>query len=114
MLDTSASMTASIGLLKAGAEQFLIRMLPGDVGKVGAFNDKIETFPAEFTPDRDELIRSLGELDYGNPTRLFDAILVGLDHLRGIEGRRVVLVFSDGADTNSNKAVGRRAQARTG
>ena len=114
MLDTSASMTASIGLLKAGAEQFLIRMLPGDVGKVGAFNDKIETFPAQFTPDRDELIRSLGKLDYGNPTRLFDAILVGLDHLRGIEGRRVVLVFSDGADTNSNKRSGevlKRARA---
>jgi Ca-activated chloride channel family protein len=106
MLDTSASMTGSIGLLKASAEQFLIRMLPGDVGKVGAFNDKIETFPAQFTPDRDELIRSLGELDYGNPTRLFDAILVGLDHLRGIEGRRVVLVFTDGADTSSDKGSG--------
>ena len=106
MLDTSASMTGHIDLLKAGAEQFLMRMLPGDVGKVGAFNDKIETFPAQFTPDRDELIRSLGELDYGNPTRLFDAILVGLDHLLGLEGRRVVLVFTDGADTNSDKRSG--------
>ena len=106
MLDTSASMTGSIDLLKAGAEQFLIRMLPGDVGKVGAFNDKIETFPAEFTPERDELIRSLGELDYGNPTRLFDAILVGLDHLQGLAGRRVVLVFTDGADTSSDKGAG--------
>ena len=46
MLDTSASMTASLDLLKAGAEQFLIRMLPDDQGRVGAFNDKIQILPA--------------------------------------------------------------------
>src|SRR5437016_6004395 len=34
MLDTSASMTASISLLKAAAEQFLIRLLPEDKGLV--------------------------------------------------------------------------------
>src|SRR5215211_3911020 len=41
MLDTSGSMTLSIDLLKRAAEQFLIRMLPADKGRVGAFNDKI-------------------------------------------------------------------------
>src|SRR5689334_14922781 len=41
MLDTSASMTGSLDLLNAAAEQFLIRMLPQDHGQVGAFNDKI-------------------------------------------------------------------------
>src|ERR1700694_4675347 len=41
MLDTSGSMTASIALLKNAAEQFLIRLLPADKGRVGAFNDKI-------------------------------------------------------------------------
>ena len=39
MLDTSGSMTLSLDLVKAGAEQFLIRMLPNDIAKVGAFND---------------------------------------------------------------------------
>ena len=106
MLDTSASMTPSIDLLKAGAEQFLIRMLPADHGKVGAFNDKIEVFPHEFTPDRDQLIASLDELDYGNPTHLYDAIAVSLDELRGIDGRRVVLVFTDGQDTGSDMGSG--------
>ena len=101
MLDTSASMASRIDLLKAAAEQFLIRMLPMDSGKVGAFNDKIETFPHEFTSDRDRLITSLDELDYGNPTHLYDAIAVSLDELRSVDGRRVVLVFTDGQDTGS-------------
>ena len=73
MLDTSASMTGNLKLLEQAAEQFLLRMLPKDKGMVGAFNDKIEFFPATFTSDRDKLIRSLRDLDFGNPTRLYDA-----------------------------------------
>src|SRR3984893_398928 len=42
MLDTSGSMTLTIDLLKQAAEQFLIRLLPDDKAKLGAFNDKIQ------------------------------------------------------------------------
>ena len=101
MLDTSASMTGNLKLLEQAAEQFLLRMLPKDKGMVGAFNDKIEFFPATFTNDRDRLIRSLRELDFGNPTRLYDAIAASMDRLDKIDGRRVVLVFTDGDDTGS-------------
>src|SRR6266481_5906415 len=55
MLDTSGSMTGSISLLKQAAEQFLLRLLPDDKGRVGAFNDKIQ-ISAHFTKSRDELI----------------------------------------------------------
>ena len=101
MLDTSASVTPSLRLLKAGAEQFLIRMLPDDRGRVGAFNDKIQVEPAEFTGDRDRLIDALDVLDFGNPTRLYDGVAAGLDALTDVDGRRVVLVFTDGDDTSS-------------
>src|SRR5712671_7825289 len=70
MLDTSGSMTGSIALLRAAAEQFVIRLLPGDKGRVGAFNDKIQ-FSSRFTNDRDELISNIKELDYGNGTKLY-------------------------------------------
>jgi Ca-activated chloride channel homolog len=102
MLDTSASMTGNLKLLAQAAEQFLLRMLPKDKGLVGAFNDKIEFFPATFTNDRDELVRSLRDLDFGNPTRLYDAIAASMDRLHRIDGRRVVLVFTDGDDTGSS------------
>ena len=97
MLDTSGSMTGSISLLKDAAEQFLLRLLPADQGRVGAFNDKIQ-ISAHFTKNRDELIGDVKELDYGNGTRLWDAVLLSLEELKGIEGRRVVLVFTDGKD----------------
>src|SRR6478752_3041253 len=48
MLDTSGSMTGSIGLLKQAAEQFLLRLLPADQGRVGAFNDKIQIMGTHF------------------------------------------------------------------
>ncbi len=105
MLDTSGSMTGSISLLKQAAEQFLLRLLPADQGRVGAFNDKIE-ISAHFTKNRDELIGDVKELDFGNGTRLWDAVLTSIDELKGIEGRRVVLVFTDGDDTASRTRFG--------
>jgi len=112
MLDTSASMTASLKLLNRAAEQFLLRLLPVDKAQVGAFNDKIE-LSGTFTNNRDELISDLADLNFGNPTRLNDGIAAGLDALQGIEGRRVVLVFTDGDDTSSRisfKTVMERAR----
>ena len=105
MLDTSGSMTGSISLLKEAAEQFLLRLLPADQGRVGAFNDKIQ-ISAHFTKNRDELIGDVKELDFGNGTRLWDAVLMSLDELKGIDGRRVVLVFTDGEDTESRTRLG--------
>ncbi len=107
MLDTSASMTGNLELLEQAAEQFLLRMLPKDKGMVGAFNDKIEFFPESFTGDRDRLIASLKELDFGNPTRLYDAVEASLEQLRLVQGRRVVLVFTDGDDTASKVGMGK-------
>ena len=104
MLDTSLSMTANIGRLRAAAEQFLIRMLPEDKGQVGAFNDKIQ-FSGEFTSDRDELIGALEELQFGNPTKLYDAISESMDRLKNVDSRKVVLVFTDGDDTASKTSM---------
>src|SRR5687767_9374158 len=68
-LDFSFSMNNNLKLLKAAAEQFILRLLPADRAQVGAFSDKIR-FSGTFTNDRDDLIAALGDLPYGNPTRL--------------------------------------------
>ena len=109
MLDTSGSMTLALDLVKQAAEQFFIRLHPEDAAKVGAFNDKLEIHPpqgAPFTNNRDQLIRMMKELDFGYPTRLFDALDFGMEQLRGVDGRRVVLVFTDGEDTASKLGSG--------
>jgi Ca-activated chloride channel family protein len=106
MLDTSGSMTLALDLVKEGAEEFLLRMLPHDKGMVGAFNDKIEFHPPGFTENRDFLVSALKELDFGYPTRLYDAVDQSIDQLGGADPRKVVLVFTDGDDNSSKKGVG--------
>jgi len=102
MLDTSGSMTTALDLVKDAAEQFVLRLLPGDQAQVGEFNDKIRFHPGSFIDDRDRLVYLLkNELDFGYPTRLWDAVDESVDRLEPMDGRRVVLVFTDGDDTAS-------------
>jgi Ca-activated chloride channel family protein len=106
MLDFSASMTANLDLLRAATEQFILRMLPDDRGQVGAFSDRIE-FSGKFTNDRDDLIGALKDLQFGNPTRLYDAIDASIEMLGEAPGRRkIVVVFTDGDDTASRRGQG--------
>jgi Ca-activated chloride channel family protein len=105
MLDTSASMTEHLKLLNQAAEQFLLRLLPVDRAQVGAFNDKLQ-LSGEFSNDRDELIAALDDLQVGNSTRLWDGLAFSIDALKGVDGRKVVLLFTDGDDTASKVRFG--------
>jgi Ca-activated chloride channel family protein len=101
-------MTTALDLVKNGAEQFLLRLLPEDQAQVGAFNDKIEFHPADaFTSNRDELVAALKDLDFGYPTRLYDAVDQSIDRLEIVDGRKVVVVFTDGDDTASKIGMGK-------
>ena len=78
-------MTLTIDLLKQAAEQFLLRLLPEDKARVGAFNDKIQ-INARWSNNRDQLVTDVKDLDYGNGTRLWDA--VGIEPRRAEKHRR--------------------------
>ena len=108
MIDTSGSITASLDFVKQGAEQFLIRLLPDDKAQVGEFSDKIKFHPGSFIDDRDRLIYLLKhELDFGYPTRLWDAVDESIERLLPEDGRKVVVVFTDGDDTASKIGNGK-------
>jgi Ca-activated chloride channel family protein len=108
MIDTSGSITASLQFVKEGAEQFLLRLLPDDRAQVGEFSDKIKFHPGSFIDDRDRLIYLLkNELDFGYPTRLWDAVDQSIEQLITEDGRKVVVVFTDGDDTASKLGVGK-------
>jgi Ca-activated chloride channel homolog len=104
MLDTSASMTLVLDRLRQAAEQLVIRLLPGDRARICAFNDKIR-FSDGFTNDRDSLSRSVRDADFGNGTRLYDALAASLNVLKTSDRRRVIVVFTDGEDTESKTRV---------
>jgi Ca-activated chloride channel family protein len=105
MLDTSGSMTNSMKLLRAGGQAFVERLLAQDKAQVGAFNDKVQ-FSGTFTSDRDELVEALRNIDFGYPTRLYDAADQSLDRLGSVEGRRVIVLLTDGEDTASKTSQG--------
>jgi Ca-activated chloride channel homolog len=115
MLDTSGSMTFNLDFLKVAAEHFVLRLLPEDRARIGSFSDKIRISP-RFTGNRDELVGILrNDIQFGNPTHLWDAINRSMTELSTESGRRVVLVFTDGADDRSREVdfgdVLARAQA---
>jgi Ca-activated chloride channel homolog len=103
MLDRSGSMRGNFRLLEAAGEAFVRRMGPGDKARIGSFAARIQVDPQEFTSNQDELVRILRtELQEEGPTPLWNAVNVAITSVSPQEGRRVVLVFTDGADSPMN------------
>jgi len=64
-------------------------------------------FSPGLSSDRDGLVRYIRtEMQYGNETRLWDAVDAALDHLTEATGRRVVVALTDGEDWGSSKGNG--------
>jgi Ca-activated chloride channel homolog len=103
MLDKSGSMRTGYGLVRAGAEAFVRRLMAGDKARIGTFSSKIVMEPEEFTSDQEGLIRILrgGDRPEG-PTPLWNATNEAVAALVPQQGRRVILLFTDGADNPGN------------
>ena len=103
MLDRSGSMRGNFGIVQAAGEAFVRALLPADKARVGSFAEKIQIDPENFTSDRAELIRVLRtKLQEQGPTPLWNSVDAAIDSLKPQDGRRVVLVFTDGADNPQN------------
>ena len=99
MLDRSGSMVGNFQLVQKAAEQFVTKLLPADLARIGSFSNRVQVDPRTFTNSRDELLTILHrDLQDAGPTPLWNAISVGMTALLHQEGRRVVLVFTDGMD----------------
>jgi len=78
-------------------------MLPADKARIGSFSDRIQVDPRDFTSDHGELLNILRtDLQTEGPTPLWNAVNVGITALLHQQGRRVVLVFTDGMDAAMN------------
>jgi Ca-activated chloride channel family protein len=103
LLDRSGSMRANFELVEQAAQEFVRAMLPADKARIGSFATRIQVDPRDFTSDHDELIEILRtELQPEGPTPLWNAVNVGITALLHQQGRRVVLVFTDGVDMPMN------------
>jgi VWFA-related protein len=103
MLDRSVSMRRNFELVEKAAEKFVDELGPSDRARIGSFSNRIQVDPRTFTSDHGELLEILrGELQEEGPTPLWNAVNVGITALLHEEGRRVVLVFTDGVDAPFN------------
>jgi len=103
LIDRSGSMEANFDLVREAAEKFVHELMPADKARIGSFSNRIQIDPRTFTSDHDELIDILRtQLQERGPTPLWNAINVGITALLHEEGRRVILVFTDGSDFPMN------------
>ena len=103
MLDRSGSMRSNFRLVAKAAEQFVTDLLPADKARIGSFSNRIQVDPRDFTSDHNELISILRtELQEAGPTPLWNTVNVGITALLHQQGRRVILVFTDGVDFPMN------------
>jgi VWFA-related protein len=119
MLDRSGSMQAEFTLVRDAAEHFVAQLMPADRARLGSFSNRVQIDPLTFTSDRQELLRILHDnLQEGGLTPLWNATNAAMAALAHEEGRRVVLMFTDGHDNpkpddvkTSLEEVQARAQA---
>jgi Ca-activated chloride channel family protein len=108
VIDGSTSMMPVFNAVLDGVNQFVIRLMPGDEGRIASFADQTRLSP-KFTTNRDELLDYLRDqfnIRMANETRLWDALNDVMVSLGERKNRRVVVVFTDGDDTGSTTTEG--------
>lgn len=101
VFDSSRSMKGRIADARAAVDQFLKTGQPADEFSLVRFSDTAELLTA-FTRDTAEIARELSFVEPHGWTALFDAVCLAAQRIRKAHNqRRVLVVFSDGADNNS-------------
>jgi Ca-activated chloride channel family protein len=103
-LDTSGSMAPAMTELKAAALGFLKALRPIDRPRLAQFSTAFTILsPPSATPEERQVAVQL--LTAGGGTALYDAIIEAADLLRPAQGRRAVVVFTDGDDVSSHGSL---------
>lgn len=101
LLDCSLSMKGErIEAAFAGVSEFLDGMAELDRAMLLLFSDRV-LHMTEFSDQKDLLAASLGDVQAAGGTSLNDHLFLGLSKLDAEQGRRVLIVFSDGSDAHS-------------
>ncbi|HEX5887109.1 MAG TPA: VWA domain-containing protein [Pyrinomonadaceae bacterium] len=104
MLDTSPSTQFRLEDIQDAAITFVRQLRPDDRVMVVSFNDDINVL-SEFTTDRSKLQRAIQRARTDDGTRLYDAVdMVMNQYLARIQGRKAIVLFTDGVDTTSRRA----------
>ena len=101
LIDISPSTTYKIEEIQAAATAFVDQLKAQDNVMVIAFDQNVRVL-AELTNDRQKIYKAIERTGFGNGTSLYEAVDFSLrKKLAKIEGRKSVVLFTDGVDTTS-------------
>lgn len=103
MLDTSASTQDKLRQIQAAAFAFVQQLQPADRVKIISFDDQVRDLN-EFTSNRETLRTAINDTRPGQGTKVYDAIELALNTVRRIQGRKAIVIFTDGMDWHSDSA----------
>ena len=100
-IDTSLSTRKDLPLEQASARRFVHAILrPVDVLSLYSFSETVSELTG-FTPDLRVIDRGIDHMRLGSATALYDALFLGSEALEPRQGRKVMVVITDGGDTMS-------------
>lgn len=104
LIDTSRSTVRKLSAIQKAAENFIKQLQPRDRVMVLTFDDKINVI-SDFTGDVSTLRKAIKAAKTGYSTRLYDSIQFAVtEKLAKIQGRKAIVVLTDGVDTASKQA----------
>src|SRR5262249_4386444 len=102
VIDSSGSMEKGMQFVReASAALFKNLMRPQDQGFALGFRDRPK-FRHELTTDTNLLQRAAFDLKAHGATALYDAVILGLYQFRTLQGRKALVVVTDGDDNRSH------------
>ena len=106
MLDTSLSTAVELRYEREAASRFLAKLLgsasqPGDRAAIFAFSADVQILQG-FTRDHKALEKALGRVRPDSGTSVYDAVRLASGALARRDGRRVIVMITDGGDTTSH------------
>ncbi|HSS95474.1 MAG TPA: VWA domain-containing protein [Terriglobales bacterium] len=100
-IDTSLSTRKDLPLELASARRFVKTILrPVDGLSIFQFSEIVNEL-TPFTSDQKRIDRAIGGIQHGAATALYDALYLGSQALEKRQGRKVIVVITDGGDTVS-------------
>ena len=102
MLDMSYSTKFKIAEIQSAAISFIDQLRPNDKVMVVAFDGEVRML-CEATTDRKVIYKAILSTKIETGTSLFEAVDVVMERMRLIEGRKAIILFSDGVDTTSRR-----------
>ncbi|MBV9217009.1 MAG: VWA domain-containing protein [Acidobacteria bacterium] len=104
LLDVSPSTAFRIDEIQNAAISFVNQLRPGDRVEVIAFDEDVHLLCAP-TSDRYRLESAIQQARFGDGTSLYEAVDYTISQqLRTMQGRKAVVLFTDGVDTTSRRA----------